>query len=69
MDNNNDYNWSQKSVFVENQTGAVAKKFFASVFLWMFVALGISTLSSLYMANTPEMLQYLINPETRGLSI
>lgn len=69
MDNNNDYNWSQKSVFVENQTGAVAKKFFASVFLWMFVALGISTISSLYMANTPEMLQYLINPETRGFSI
>jgi len=68
MDNNNDYNWSQKSVFVENQTGAVAKKFFASVFLWMFVALGISTLSSLYMANTPEMLEYLRNPETLRLT-
>lgn len=67
MDNNN-YNWSDKSVFVENQTGAVAKKFFASVFLWMFVALGISTLAAVYMANTPEMLDYLRNPETLRLT-
>jgi len=63
MDNNN-YNWSQKSVFVENQTGTVAKKFFASVFLWMFVALGVSTLASVYMAYTPELMDYLRNPET-----
>ncbi len=68
MDNNN-YNWSEKSVFVENQTGTVAKKFFASVFLWMFVALGISTLASVYMANTPEMLGYLINMETGKMNI
>jgi len=68
MDNNN-YNWSEKSVFVEKQSGTVAKKFFASVFLWMFVALGISTAAAVYMANTPQMLSYLINPETHGLSI
>ncbi|HEY0176781.1 MAG TPA: Bax inhibitor-1/YccA family protein [Pedobacter sp.] len=69
MDNNN-YNWSEKSVFVEKQqTGTVSKKFFASVFLWMFVALGISTAAAVYMANTPEMFAYLINPETHGFSI
>ncbi|MBB6501441.1 Bax inhibitor-1/YccA family protein [Pedobacter cryoconitis] len=68
MDNNNN-NWSQQSVFVENQSGTVAKKFFANVFLWMFVALGISTLAAVYMANTPEMLNYLINRQTGGLSI
>ncbi|WP_442589072.1 Bax inhibitor-1/YccA family protein [Pedobacter sp. AW31-3R] len=68
MDNNN-YNWSEKSVFVENQTGAVAKKFFANVFLWMFIALGISTVASVYMANTPEMLSYLIKADGKGLSI
>jgi len=68
MDNNNN-NWSQQSVFVENQSGTVAKKFFANVFLWMFVALGISTLSAFYMANTPEMLNYLFNRQTGGLSI
>lgn len=67
MDNNN-YNWSDKSVFVENQRGAVAKKFFANVFLWMFIALGISTIAAVYMASTPQMLAYLIKPEG-GLSI
>ncbi|WP_219223295.1 Bax inhibitor-1/YccA family protein [Pedobacter antarcticus] len=68
MENNN-YNWSNQSVFVENQTGTVAKKFFANVFLWMFVALGISTAAAVYMANTPEMLNYLINQETGKMSI
>ncbi|PTT01926.1 BAX inhibitor (BI)-1/YccA family protein, partial [Pedobacter sp. HMWF019] len=34
MDNNNNYEWAQKSVFVEQQSGAVAKNFFANVFLW-----------------------------------
>lgn len=68
MDNNN-YNWSNQSVFVENQTGAVSKKFFANVFLWMFVALGISTAAAVYMANTPEMLSYLINQETGKMAI
>jgi FtsH-binding integral membrane protein len=68
MDNNNN-NWSQQSVFVENQSGTIAKKFFANVFLWMFVALGISTFAAVYMANTPEMLQYLINQETGKMSI
>jgi len=67
MDNNNN-NWSQQSVFVENQSGTVAKKFFANVFLWMFIALGISTFAAVYMANTPEMLQYLINQETGKMS-
>ncbi|KIO77925.1 membrane protein [Pedobacter lusitanus] len=68
MDNNNN-NWSQQSVFVENQSGTVAKKFFANVFLWMFVALGISTFAAVYMANTPEMFSYLINQETGKMSI
>lgn len=66
MDNNNNYDWAQKSVFVESQTGGVAKKFFANVFLWMFVALGISTLSAYFVASTPAILDYLLsfNPTT-----
>jgi FtsH-binding integral membrane protein len=63
MDNNNQ-NWSQQSVFVEDITGRVAKKFFASVFLWMFVALSISSFAAYYMSSTPEMMTYLINQET-----
>ncbi|SMC80436.1 Bax inhibitor-1/YccA family protein [Pedobacter nyackensis] len=63
MDNNNQ-NWSQQSVFVEDITGKVAKKFFANVFLWMFVALSISSFAAYYMSSTPEMMTYLINQET-----
>lgn len=73
MDNNNNYNWTQQSVFVEKQEGTVAKKFFANVFLWMFIALGVSTLAALFMANSPAALNYLINQPTEtsrgGLSI
>ena len=50
MDNNSNYNWAQKTVFVQEQTGGVAKRFFANVFLWMFVALGVSTLAAVFMA-------------------
>jgi len=64
MDNNNNYDWAQKSVFVESQTGGVAKKFFANVFLWMFVALGLSTLAALFISSSDEALRMLINFET-----
>ncbi|TKC04201.1 Bax inhibitor-1/YccA family protein [Pedobacter frigoris] len=64
MDNNNNYDWAQKSVFVENQTGVVAKKFFANVFLWMFVALSLSTLAALFISNSEIALRQLINFET-----
>lgn len=67
MDNNNNYQWSQQSVFVEKQGGTVAKKFFANVFLWMFVALSISTFAAYFIANTPGILQYLLSyNETTG---
>lgn len=69
MDNNNNYDWAQKSVFVQPQTGVVAKKFFANVFLWMFVALSLSSLAAYYMASTPEMMSYLINQETGKMGI
>lgn len=69
MDNNNNYDWAQKSVFVQPQTGVVAKKFFANVFLWMFVALSLSSLAAYYMASTPEMMTYLINQETGKMGI
>lgn len=64
MDNNNNYNWAQKSVYVQDQTGLVAKKFFANVFLWMFIALGLSTASAYIMASNAELFSILRNPET-----
>ncbi|MBB2149808.1 Bax inhibitor-1/YccA family protein [Pedobacter gandavensis] len=64
MDNNNNYEWAHKSVFVEQERGVVAKKFFANVFLWMFVALSLSTLAALFISNSPAALSQLINFET-----
>ncbi|HMI03557.1 MAG TPA: Bax inhibitor-1/YccA family protein [Pedobacter sp.] len=67
MDNNNNFDWSQKSVFVQEQTGGVAKRFFANVFLWMFVALGVSTLAAVFMANTPAALDYIVRTNEFGV--
>lgn len=64
MNNDNNYEWAQKSVFVDNQTGVVAKKFFANVFLWMFIALGLSTVSAYVMASNEGLFEILRNPET-----
>jgi FtsH-binding integral membrane protein len=66
MDNNNNYNWAHKPTFVPEQTGQVAKRFFASVFLWMFIALGVSTLAAVFMANTPAAMDYLIKYDAQG---
>lgn len=64
MDNNNNYNWTQESVFVQTQNGTVAKKFFANVFLWMFIALGLSTVSALIMASNTDLFAYLRDANT-----
>jgi FtsH-binding integral membrane protein len=66
MDNNNNFEWAQKSVFVQDQTGVVAKKFFANVFLWMFVALSVSTLAAFFMANTPSAMDYIVRRDEIG---
>ncbi|TDG35378.1 Bax inhibitor-1/YccA family protein [Pedobacter changchengzhani] len=56
------YQYQDNSVFV--QQNSVAKKFFANVFLWMFVALSLSTLAAFYVSNTDSVLHMLINFET-----
>ena len=64
MDNNNNYDWAQNSVFVQEQSGGVAKKFFANVFLWMFVALILSTVSAYIMAENTTLFSYLRDADT-----
>lgn len=56
------FEYQKNSVFV--QENSVSKKFFANVFLWMFVALALSTLSAFYISNTESALRALINFET-----
>ncbi|TDQ10108.1 Bax inhibitor-1/YccA family protein [Pedobacter metabolipauper] len=64
MDNNNNFDWVQKDVYAPDQTGVVAKRFFANVFLWMFIALGLSTASALFISTSEAALSQLINFET-----
>jgi FtsH-binding integral membrane protein len=65
MDSNNNYEWV-KPVYVDEQKGTVAKKFFANVFLWMFIALGLSTLSAFFMANSPALVETLVRFDEAG---
>jgi FtsH-binding integral membrane protein len=56
------YQYQDNSVFV--QENSVSKKFFANVFLWMFIALGLSTLAAYFMSSSAEAMSYLVNFET-----
>jgi FtsH-binding integral membrane protein len=56
------YQYQKDSVFVQERS--VSKKFFANVFLWMFVALLLSTLSAFYISNSESALRSLIDFET-----
>lgn len=66
------YNYQDDSV-IQIEEGSVSKKFFANVFLWMFIALSLSTVAAYLFATNPSLTQYLIseNPDTGkvGMSI
>jgi len=68
MDNYNQ-NFSNYTVIDSQQTtgtGVVAKKFMASVFLWMFVALGVSTFFSVLYATNATLLHELYTQTDTG---
>ncbi|MDR3696179.1 Bax inhibitor-1/YccA family protein [Mucilaginibacter sp.] len=50
-----------------NDTDA-SRKFLANVFMWMFVALGVSALSAYVFANTPSLLMTLVDVTTGQLT-
>jgi FtsH-binding integral membrane protein len=50
------------------QTQAVAKTFLSGVFMWMFLAMGITAATAYTFATTPALINLLINPEG-GMSI
>lgn len=61
MENNNQNYKYDNVIQIEDNT---ARKFMASVFMWMFVALGISAGVALAFANTPSLLALLFEPTT-----
>jgi FtsH-binding integral membrane protein len=50
-------------------TVPVSRTFVSGVFMWMFVALGITALTAWWFASTPALLQLLINTETGGMTL
>ncbi len=70
MDNYNQREFSNYTVLDSQPatgTGTVAKKFMASVFLWMFVALGVSSLFAFLYATSPSLTAELYTQTERGL--
>jgi len=63
------YQYQDNSVFVQEKS--VSKKFFANVFLWMFVALSLSTVAAYLFGTNETLMQYLlnINPATGRVSM
>lgn len=59
------YQYQDHSVFVQEKS--VSKKFFANVFLWMFVALAVSAVSAFMLATSPAIMSYLIGD--RGFTV
>lgn len=66
--NEQNFNYQDNSVFVIEE-GSVSKKFFANVFLWMFVALGLSVATAFVMGTIPELSSYVRDSVTRKPTI
>jgi FtsH-binding integral membrane protein len=63
MENQNqDYNYNN---VIQIEDADQSRKFIANVFMWMFVALGISSLAAYSFASSPALLQLLFDPATR----
>jgi len=67
MENNTNYVYD--NVIQLDDAAASSRKFIANVFLWMFVALGVSTFAAYSFANTPSLLQLLVDESTHKLTI
>jgi len=51
------------------ESAELSKTFMSKVFSWMFVALALSGVAAYLFGTTPELLRYLINFETGGMTI
>ena len=72
MDNYNQQQFSSYTILDSHQTnsnGAVAKKFMANVFSWMFLALAISAIFAFLFSSNAELSAQLYQQTVRGLSL
>ena len=63
MSDQNTFNFKQNPV-IQHEAGITAKNFLPNVFMWMFVALGISAVSTYLFSTDTTLLQLLVNSET-----
>lgn len=63
---NNNYNTLSEPRPVEV---SVARSFMTNVFMWMFLALGVTALTSFYFASDPSLMQLLRDSTTGGMTI
>src|SRR4051812_36461140 len=70
MDQYNQQSFTEYTLESESvqKSAATQKTFVASVFSWMFLALAISALCAYAFATNEQLLGYLLNFETGGLS-
>lgn len=61
-------NYDYDRVIQLDDERSVSRKFIANVFLWMFLALGISAFCAYIFSHNQALLQLLINPVTHGPS-
>ena len=64
-DNNKNYSYDN-IIHVEDESVIASRKFLASVFTWMFVALGISAFCSYEFATNPSLLSMIFDLQTGG---
>jgi hypothetical protein len=63
MSDQNSFNFGG-SPAIQQETGITSKNFLPNVFLWMFVALGISAATTYLFSTDTTLLGYLVNAET-----
>ena len=60
----NDINKPFNYVGEQQRTIPIAKTFMSGVFMWMFLAMGITAATAWLFATTPSLISLLYNPET-----
>ncbi len=62
---NKSFNYAEN----QQQTIPIAKTFLSGVFMWMFLALGLTATTAYLFASSESLISLLYNPETGGMSI
>jgi len=68
MENNSNHNYTYQSVVQMDDEKTSSRKFLANVFLWMFIALGVSSYFAYMFATNLDMQSYVFDPVYHSLT-